>query len=204
MESYEMRQIGHTKYCDKILQKQERMRCYMKVANSQLNCSVPFGFLGRYLIWEPGDIPLISVVVEHEGNLIFEIFKNKPNRNQLTKVIRSTPGIIIVSDKTSNKFIYKIRPSSETSIVFGTLSSGYITAAVSNEVIKVDANTFTTNMYQGFGVGIIVTEDGIGTGAPLPPHMKKLLKSNNVIPLHKPRNSKRSSINHSRNLLALR
>ena len=41
--------------------------------------------------------------------------------------------------------------------------------------IRVGTNTFSDNMVVGLGVGIVVTEDGIGMGAPLPPNLAKFV-----------------------------
>lgn len=146
----------------------------MKVGSNQLNCLVPFAFLGRYFIWEKG---LISVVVEHEGNPIYEILNNEPNQNRLTDVVMSAPGIITVSDLKTDKFLYKIRPGSETSIIFGTLSEGDITATINDREIKIGTNTFSNNTVQA-QIGIIVTDDGAGiriaVGAPFPQFLQRL------------------------------
>ena len=39
--------------------------------------SVPLVFDGRYFVLEPGNPVLLSVFIEREGKLIFEVLKNK-------------------------------------------------------------------------------------------------------------------------------
>jgi len=41
--------------------------------------------------------------------------------------------------------------------------------------IRVGSNIFAGNVISGFGVGILVTENEVAVGAPLPPHLAKLV-----------------------------
>lgn len=41
--------------------------------------------------------------------------------------------------------------------------------------ILIGSNTFQSNLVSGFGVGIVVDENGIGIGAPLPPGLAALV-----------------------------
>ena len=51
--------------------------------------SVPLVFEGRYFIIEPGTPnPLVTVVVEHDREPVFEVLKNEPQQNPLTEVSR--------------------------------------------------------------------------------------------------------------------
>ena len=140
-----------------------------------INCSVPLAFEGRYFIVEPGDpASLISVVLDFEGKPIFEVFKNQPVDNPLTTVSKTPPGILTVIDKQSRTFLYKIRPGSETSIVFGTIKGDEINVAITDRQIKVGTNTIQNCVFNGVGAGIVVYKSGgFGIGAPIPESLRK-------------------------------
>lgn len=139
--------------------------------------SVPLVFAKRYFILEPNDPPILSIFVEIEGKPIFEILKNEPVANPLSEVSVTPPGIITVSDKKTNRFLYKIRPGSETSVAFGKLDGGKISAKITDTKIQVGGITLENNIFDGVMAGVVVEENGgIGIGAPLPPLVVKLLK----------------------------
>src|SRR5690348_9973760 len=83
------------------------------------NFSVPLAFEGRYFILEPGEPdPLVTVVREVDGSPVFEVLKNEPVGEETSK---TGAGIVTVGDRAGG-FLYKVRPGSETSVVFGTIS----------------------------------------------------------------------------------
>jgi len=137
--------------------------------NEFLNYSIPVVFEGRYFILEPGDISTISVVVEKDGKPVFEILKNEPVTNELTNVSKTSVGIITVSDKRTDKFLYKVRPASETSVVFGKIDGTEISINISDKKILVGSNSFENNTFYGNIAGIVVYPDGnimVGTSIP--------------------------------------
>lgn len=137
--------------------------------NTFINCSVPLAFKGRYFILEPGNPPSLSVVLEYKGKPIFEIKKNKPSDNPITNVSISGAGIITVSEKVTCKFLYKFRPENETTIVFGKIDGGEISAKISDRKIQVGGVTLENCTFNGVGAGVVVDENGgIGIGAPIP------------------------------------
>ena len=134
-----------------------------------VNCSVPLAFEGRYFILEPADLPLVSVVCEHKGEPVFEVMRNEPVDNPKSSVSKTTVGIVTVSDKQTGRFLYKIRPSSETSVVFGKIDGGEISATITDKVIKVGGITIENCAFNGVGAGIVVDADGrVKMGAPIP------------------------------------
>jgi hypothetical protein len=142
-----------------------------------INCSVPLAFKGRYFILESGDPPSFSVVLEHNGKPIFEIKKNVPSDNPITVASISGAGIITVSDKATGKFLYKFRPESETSIVFGKIDGGEISAKISDKRIQVGGVTLENCIFNGVGAGVVVDGNGgIGIGAPIPKSLLTLFK----------------------------
>ena len=142
-----------------------------------LNCSVPLAFKGRYFILEPGNPPSFSVVLEYNGKPIFEIKKNVPSDNPITDVSISAAGIVTISDKATGKFLYKFRPESETSIVFGKIDGGEISAKISDKRIQVGGVTLENCTFNGVGAGIVVDENGgVGIGAPIPKSLLALFQ----------------------------
>ena len=134
-----------------------------------INCSVPLAFKGRYFILEPGNPPSFSVVIEHSGKPVFEVKKNVPSENPITEVSVSAVGVVTVSDKVTGKFLYKFRPESETSIVFGKIDGGEISARITDKRIQVGGVTLENCTFDGVGAGVVVDENGgIGIGAPIP------------------------------------
>jgi len=138
------------------------------------NCSVPLAFEGRYFILEPGEIPLVSVIIEHEGKPVFEVIRNEPADNPLSEVSKTPPGVITVSEKSSGKFLYKIRPDSDTSIVFGKIDGSEISALINDRRIKVGGIDIENCTFSGVGAGIVVDKNGsVGIGAPISPILRQ-------------------------------
>ena len=110
--------------------------------------SVPLAFEGRYFILEPGDPPRVSVVREYEGAPVFEVMRNEPVDNPLSEVTKTAAGVVTVSDKTG-KFLYKVRPHYETSVVFGKMDGGEVSARVTDRNIQVGGITLENNVFSG-------------------------------------------------------
>lgn len=144
-----------------------------------VNCSVPLAFAGRYFILEPGTPdPLVSVVLERQGQPVFEVLKNEPVENPLSKVSKTPPGIVTVVDRKTDRFLYKVRPGSETSVVFGTIRGKEISAVVTDRQIRVGGITVENCVFNGVGAGIVVDESGgVGIGAPMPATLLRWFKS---------------------------
>ena len=147
--------------------------------NEFINCSVPLAFAGRYFILETGTpVHLISVVLEYQDNPVFEVFKNEPKENPLSEVSKTPTGIVTVSDKSTGRFLYKIRPGSETSVVFGTIKGDEISVKVTDRQIEVGNHILENNVFNGVGAGVVVDETGsIGIGTPIPPTLARFFES---------------------------
>lgn len=140
--------------------------------------SVPLVFEGRYFIIEPGNPPNITVLLEINGNPIFEVLKSEPSNNPITNVSKTPPGIVTVSERESGRFLYKIRPDSCTSVAFGTLDGAEISARISDRRIQVGGISLENNRFCGNMAGVIVHLDGrIGIGAPVPSQVLSWLSS---------------------------
>lgn len=138
--------------------------------NEFIGFSVPLVFKGRYFILESGNPTMITVFTEQDGRPVFEVLKNQPVENAITAVSMNPTGIVTVADKGSGIFLYKIRPGSETSVAFGKLDGGEISARISDRSIQVGGCTLENNRFNGNMAGVVVgPNDEIGIGASIPP-----------------------------------
>ena len=146
--------------------------------NRFINCSVPLAFEGRYFIVEPGDPdPLVSVVLEYQGKPIFEVSKNEPVANPLTIVSKTPPGIVTVDERQTGRFLYKVRPGSETSIAFRTIKGEELSASVTDREIRVGGVTLKNNVFDGVRAGVVVDEHGnFSIGAAIPKVLREWFK----------------------------
>lgn len=68
--------------------------------------------------------------------------------------------------------VYRYNPSEK---ILSMIGSRIIECQISGSQIRVGSNTFSGNVFSGFAVGMIVSEDGISIGAPLPPKLARLI-----------------------------
>jgi len=138
--------------------------------------SVPLVFCGRYFVLEPGDPPQLTVFVDHDGTPVFEVLNNEPVENPQSDVSRSPAGIVTVSDRESGRFLYKVRPGSETSLVFGKLDGGEMLARISDRSLQIGGITLKNNTFDGVMAGAVVEHDGsVGIGCALPSQVAAFL-----------------------------
>ena len=145
-----------------------------------VNCSVPLAFGGRYFILKSGPPnTLLSVVLEYQGQLVSEVLKNEPQENPVSKVSKSGAGIVTVVDRKTDRFLYKVRPDSETSVVFAPrLCQEEVSVSVTDSEIKVGTSTVKNCRFNGVDAGVVVNEDGSwGLGCPIPDKLRKALIS---------------------------
>ncbi len=117
-----------------------------------------------------------TVLQVKDGDLIIEVLKNEPNENPSTEVTTNPTGIITVSDKDSGKFLYKIRPDSKNTSIFGSINGEETEIKITDKEIRVGTNSFQNNMVIGAGVGIMVDKNGgMGMGGGLPKEFEKLI-----------------------------
>lgn len=137
--------------------------------NEFTDFSVPLVFGNRYFLLEPGDPPLVSVILLVERQPEFEVIKNQPVTNRSTDVSTSGSDTVAVADRDSGRFIYKVRPDSDTSLVFGKLAGGEVRAQISDRSIRVGGITLENNRFSGNLAGVVVDENGgVEVGAPIP------------------------------------
>jgi hypothetical protein len=132
--------------------------------------SVPLVYEGRYFILEPGNEALVTVFVERNGEPVFEVLKNKPVENVITDVTATSAGVVTVSEKGTGRFLYKVRPGSETSVAFGKLAGGEVPVRITDRIIQVGTNTVQNCTFVGPMAGVVVFPDGgFAMGARIPP-----------------------------------
>src|SRR4051812_30632113 len=143
--------------------------------NEFTHFSVPLVFEDHYFILEPTTtIPLITVVRDYEGQPVFEVLKNQPIENPLTDVTKTPPGIVTVADRQTDQFLYKVRPGSETSVVFGTVTGEDISVSITDRHIRVGDQKIENNTFSGPMAGVVIGADGsVGIAAPIPEQLRQ-------------------------------
>lgn len=152
------------------------------IGSNTFNCSVPLQIGDRYFLFErgPGQQPLLSVVREADGGPFCEVLRNQPN---VPYASRTVPGIVTVRDPDHGGFLYKIRPDSESTIVFGRLPAEEVTVKINDQRIVVEGmapgsrepqrlHTIERNAVSGDSVGLRVDGHSVAMGAPLPEFLR--------------------------------
>lgn len=138
---------------------------------------VPLAMNDRYVFIEPSGTaqPLVTVVRDVGGTPVFEVLRNEPGEGEGFSASKSAVGIVAVSD-ASEGFEYKVRPDSETSVVFGRLKGDKIEARITDDAISVGGVRLERNMFMGPQVGVRVDKaGGIAIGGSIPDSLQKLL-----------------------------
>lgn len=103
--------------------------------------------------------------------------KNQSQDTVFTVAEKTPPGIVTVSNRETKRFLYKIRPSSETSVVFGTIQGDEITVRLNDKSIQVNNITISKTDFNGVEAAIVVYENGsVGVGCSLPDKVRKWFK----------------------------
>jgi hypothetical protein len=97
--------------------------------------------------------------VERDGKPAFEVLHNEPaDGNPDVEVSKTPPGIVTISD--SSGFVYKVRPGSETSVMFGTLKGEELDVRITDKQIRVGTNVLQNNTFSGQMAGVVIQSDG--------------------------------------------
>lgn len=150
------------------------------------NVLFPLVYHHRYFAVEyREDEHLFTTFLVDGGEAYVEVLKNEPHENPQTDVKKSAAGIITVSDKETGRFLYKIRPGSDASTVFGSIKGQDEDQEIRIDDQKIEVGspdpradepqlTMENNQFYGLSVGVQVKEDGsiaIG-GSQLPPALR--------------------------------
>lgn len=118
-----------------------------------------------------------AILQDHDNRLsIVDVGADEPDVEVIGDApapgVRARPVIDGFSVMRGEEELYRYCPTDKT--VVGT---GLALPEIQIETwrIRVGANTFQNNSVVGFGVGILVTEDGIVFGAPLPDVLSGIL-----------------------------
>ena len=147
-------------------------------SNQFQNVAIPLIFEDRYFIIEQingqDTFTVFSIV---NGQQVIEILRNKPNKNILSQVEANATGIITVSDIKSGQFLYKIRPGSNASIIFGKIQGKEEEIGITDKEITYRGGKYLNNVIVGAQVGIKINNDGsVSMGSQFPPELKKFIK----------------------------
>ena len=139
--------------------------------------AIPLIFKDRYFLLEDVDgNDVWTVLTFSKEEPIIEVLRNTPQQNSITTVETNPTGIVTVSHPSTGAFLYKLRPGSKNSSIFGSISDEEAEIKITDREIRVGTNVFQNNKVSGFPVGIHISNDGgIAIGAQLPPQFKKLI-----------------------------
>lgn len=129
------------------------------------NIEVPLLWGNRAVLQDKaGGISIISL----EGETAkIEVLGSKPAPNIAYEIVDN--GYKIIDNEIE---LYVFYP--EKNIISG-LALKLPECEINDNEIRVGTSKFTGNTFYGFGVGIIVSENGVGMGAPLPEKLSKLV-----------------------------
>jgi len=152
-------------------------------ANKFDNVACPLVFENRYFLVDQstGDAQW-TVLSLQNGDLIIEVLNNKPQKNNITEVVTNPTGIITVSDPISDKFLYKIRPGSRSTSIFGSICGEETEIKITDKEILVGTKRFYRNRVVNSPIGVLVRQSGsVGLGGgKLPKEIATFLLSNRV------------------------
>ena len=123
--------------------------------------AIPLSIEGRYfLIEEENGNDLWTVLTFFNGQPVVEILRNQPKQNALSTVTTNATGIVTVADSKTGAFLYKLRPGSKNSSIFGKIKGEETEIRVTDREIKIGTNVFQENTVIGSAIGIMVGKDG--------------------------------------------
>lgn len=124
-----------------------------------LNVEVPILWGTRAILQDPEDRLTIIDLAGERAKL--EVIEDEP-APEVSYAPRVEGFVIMDSNNTE---LYKVNPRAKS---ITPVSLNLPPIAISHDAIRVGTNTFQSNMVSGSQVGIMVTENGIGIGGPLP------------------------------------
>ena len=124
-----------------------------------LNVDVPLLWGTRAILQDPDD--RLSIIDLGRERAMLEVLEDEPAQG-----VAYAPRVdgFVIMDEDSNE-LYKVNPKAKA-VTPVTLNLPPVT--ISRDAIRVGTNTFQSNLVSGAQVGIMVTENSIGIGGPLP------------------------------------
>ena len=138
---------------------------------------VPLVLDDRFFLLEERDgTDIWTVFTFRGGEPVVEILRNEPKDNPLSTVRTNPAGIMTVSDPHSGKLLYRIRPGSRRSTIFGVIGSQETEIEVLDREVRIGTSVFKHNIVAGLDVGVEVCRGRIIIGASLPADFRRLLE----------------------------
>jgi hypothetical protein len=130
-----------------------------------IDVQIPLLWGTRAILQDPEErLSIINLAGERAW---LEVLEDEPAQG--VSFAPSTEGFVIMDAKGTE--LYGVNPTAKS---INPLSLRLPPVTISRDAIRVGPNTFQSNMVSGFGVGISVTETGIGIGSPIPPGLAAL------------------------------
>jgi len=137
----------------------------MKPMNLQMgsqtfvNVQIPLLWGTRAVLQDPqGRLSIINLAGTRAR---LEVVEDEPAQG-VSYAPRVDGFVIMDSDGTE---LYKVNPTAKS---IESVSLNLLPVTISRDRIRVGTNTFQSNFVSGYGVGISVSEQGIGLGSTLP------------------------------------
>jgi hypothetical protein len=130
-----------------------------------INVQIPLLWGTRAIVQDPEE--RLSIINLAGDRALLEVLEDEPAQG--IPFAPSVEGFVIMDAQGTE--LYKVSPAAKS---ITPLSLKLLPVTISRDAIRVGTNTFQSNMVSGFGVGISVTENGIGLGSPVPPELAAL------------------------------
>ena len=146
------------------LLKEERV----KMDKVRGNFFVPLVFSDRYFIYQGEEIPLLSVLSEHEGKVILELQRNQAVGLSALEIEKDL-NTIKVRDKKSARMLYTINPGPPVTVILFKDNQEEIVVNITETTIQAGGINMENNMF-GSNMACLLVEKqgGMGIGASLP------------------------------------
>ena len=126
--------------------------------------SVPLVYEGRVFFFEPGAPPRVSTVYKDDGRYIFEIRRNAPADNPLTKVA-AEENVLTVAEKGTGRFLYRVRPGAgQTLVVLEKTDGEFLSVSVTDAAIGIGEMTVAHIHSRDLAAVVINPEGDVALG----------------------------------------
>lgn len=116
--------------------------------NDFINCAFPLVIVNKFFMIENmGGQHIFSVFNLIDGKIVFEIIKNEPVENPYITGEKNPTGVITISNKETESYLYKIRPDNKSSLVFGIIAGEEKEIKIKDRFIEYNTNTIAMNTF---------------------------------------------------------
>jgi hypothetical protein len=124
-----------------------------------INVQIPLLWGTRAVLQDPQG--RLSVIDLAGPRATLEVLEDEPAQG--VSFAPRVDGFVIMDSEGTE--LYKVNPTAKS---IEPISLNLLPVTIARDLIRVGTNTFQGNMVSGYGVGISVTEQGIGLGGPVP------------------------------------